>query len=364
MASQKQLEATQITRKSDSDSQVPAPPLTMVATGRQRSYRPTITPNKTCSANLYRRIKRRVERSLKRTHCKRVLVTTGKQAAYKLSGTKSNVSCLERVSRPLCRQDSTCGNRQHHSSILHKQGRRHEIGPTLCPIMENLGLVHQDTSDAQNSTHSRPAECGSRQAIQARPDHSNRVVSPSRSFPGYLQQVAPAQVDLFATRFNNKLPLFVSPVPDPLATAVDALSLPWDDLDPCAFPSAAILGKVVEKLQDTPCKENHSDYPGVAQHALVLGSGGHVQSSPSNPARRAQSIDTAFQSDPSQESDKPKSPCMAPKASAIKEQGFSEAVAARIEAPQRGSTRSVCEAKWTIFTKWCLTNKVDFRHPL
>ena len=35
------------------------------------------------------------------------------------------------------------------------------------------------------------------------------------------------QIDLFATRFNNKLPLFVSPLPDPLATAVDALSLPW-----------------------------------------------------------------------------------------------------------------------------------------
>ena len=56
------------------------------------------------------------------------------------------------------------------------------------------------------------------------------------------------QVDLFATRFNNKLPQFVSPVPDPQAWAVDALSLSWEGLDPYAFPPAAILGKVVEKL--------------------------------------------------------------------------------------------------------------------
>ena len=41
---------------------------------------------------------------------------------------------------------------------------------------------------------------------------------------------------------------------------------------------------------------------------------------------------------------------MAPGASAFEEQGFAEAVAARIEAPQRGSTRSVYEAKWTIVT--------------
>ena len=61
------------------------------------------------------------------------------------------------------------------------------------------------------------------------------------------------QVDLFATRFNNKLPQFVSPVADPQAWAVDALSLSWEGLDPYASPPAAILGKVVEKLQDYPC---------------------------------------------------------------------------------------------------------------
>ena len=61
------------------------------------------------------------------------------------------------------------------------------------------------------------------------------------------------QVDLFATRFNNKLPQFVSPVPDPQAWAVVALGLSWEDLDPYAFPPAAILGKVVEKLEDYPC---------------------------------------------------------------------------------------------------------------
>ena len=38
-------------------------------------------------------------------------------------------------------------------------------------------------------------------------------------------------------------------------------------------------------------------------------------------------------------------------------------MAARIEAPQRRSTRSVYEAKWAIFTKWCLTNQVYFTAP-
>ena len=96
---------------------------------------------------------------------------------------------------------------------------------------------------------------------------------------------------------------------------------------------------------------------------MVLGPGGDVQSDPIALAPAAQPPDSTLQSDPSQKSDKFKSPCMAPRATAIKEQGFSEAVAARIEAPQRGSTRSVYEAKWAIFTKWCINHKVDFRSP-
>ena len=55
------------------------------------------------------------------------------------------------------------------------------------------------------------------------------------------------QIDLFATRFSRRLPLFVSPVPDPQAWAVDALSLPWTNLLGYAFPPFPILGKVIRK---------------------------------------------------------------------------------------------------------------------
>ena len=44
-------------------------------------------------------------------------------------------------------------------------------------------------------------------------------------------------------------------------------------------------------------QENHSDCSGVAHHALVLGSSGHVQPNPTEPAQSAQPVDT-IQSDP------------------------------------------------------------------
>ena len=65
VASQKQLAGTRISREDYPATKVPIPSLTMVARGRQCASRSTITPSKTCSANIYRRIKRRVGRSLK-----------------------------------------------------------------------------------------------------------------------------------------------------------------------------------------------------------------------------------------------------------------------------------------------------------
>ena len=123
------------------------------------------------------------------------------------------------------------------------------------------------------------------------------------------------------------------------------------------------LGQSGGEASGLPIQKIHPDRSRVAQHALVLGSSGDVDSNSLEPTPPTKSVDSALQSDPSQKSDKPESPCMAPRASAIKQQGFSETVAARIEAPQRRSTRSVYEAKWTSFTKWCVANQVDFRAP-
>ena len=74
----------------------------------------------------------------------------------------------------------------------------------------------------------------------------------------------------------------------------------------------------------------------------------------------SQSGDPALQGS-SQGSDQPQPSRMAPRAEAIKEQGFSGPVALRIEVPQRRSTRTVYEAKWAVFVRWCEASRVDFR---
>ena len=61
----------------------------------------------------------------------------------------------------------------------------------------------------------------------------------------------------------------------------------------------------------------------VTQHAMALGPGGHVKLHPIFVADQpAQSVNSAIQSDPSQESVKPEFSCLAPRTSATRSRAF------------------------------------------
>ena len=169
-------------------------PLTseMVAGGGQCYHRPTPTPSSTCTANLYRRIKRRVGRSFKRAYGKGKLVTPRKQIAHKLSRVEGSSPGLKRIPGSLHKQGSSHSYRQHYCGSLYKQRRGNEVGPSVCTTMENTDLVHQKSSNPQGSTYPRSSECHSRQTIQTGPNHSNRMVPQPRGIQGNMQPVAQA----------------------------------------------------------------------------------------------------------------------------------------------------------------------------
>ena len=96
---------------------------------------------------------------------------------------------------------------------------------------------------------------------------------------------------------------------------------------------------------------------------MVLGLDQSVEPNSLQSPSTAGSAKTAIQRSPSQEPIPSEPSCLAPRVSSIQEPGFSEEVAARIEAPQRGSTRAIYKSTWSIFVKWCASHQVDFRSP-
>ena len=96
--------------------------------------------------------------------------------------------------------------------------------------------------------HPRSSQCSSRQPVEKASHYRHRMVSaPQHSTPDVLHLVH-SELELFATRHNNKLAAFVSPVLDPWAVAVDALSIPWDRRWVYAYPPTALTQRVLHKL--------------------------------------------------------------------------------------------------------------------
>ena len=275
---------------------------------------------------------------------------------------KSSFSSSKGVSNPGLQQDCVDSYRQHNSGCLYQQRRGDEVGVTVCPTVENPVLVHQTAGNPQGTSHPRPAERDSRQAIQTWPDHSNRVVTSSSSIPSCMRKVAPATSGPVCHQVQQQTASVCVTGARPPGLGSGCTQSLLGGPGPIRLSTSSHLGQSGGEAPGLPLQQNNPDCPRVAQHALVLGPGSNVKPDPTVSAQPTQPSVSAIQPGPSQEPVESESTCLAPRASAIKEQGFSEAVAARIEAPQR-STRSVYEAKWTIFTKWCLSNQVDFRAP-
>ena len=93
-------------------------------------------------------------------------------------------------------------------------------------------------------------------------DHLSRLDKPIKTEWALDQTVANSvfqmlnfpNVDLFATRFNHRLPLYVSPVQDDKALAIDALSMDWNRLHAYAFPPFILIPAVLEKIRQHQCR--------------------------------------------------------------------------------------------------------------
>ena len=116
-------------------------------------------------------------------------------------------------------------------------------------------------------------------------------------------------VDLFATKLNHKLPMYVSPVLDSQAWETDALNITWEGLDACVLSSGSQSSG--DSKYDHLQVQNRHDCTRVARDVLVLGSGGSVHKTPSKTSLVCESIDSTFQQQTSQQSSFPESSCLA-----------------------------------------------------
>ena len=134
----------------------------------------------------------------------------------------------------------------------------------------------------------------------------NRVVLSPRSVSSYMLPVAPASSGLVGHQIKQQTPIVCVSGPRPPGLGSGCTQPVLGKSGPICLPTSSHLGQSGGEVTGLPLQQDHSDRPRVAQHAVVLGSSGNVQSD----SKPAQSGISTIQPDPAQDPVKPESSCL------------------------------------------------------
>ena len=363
MASKKALACPRILGKGHPNPIISSCPSEVVVGPSQGAVRPTFTPTSARPPTVYRRIKRRLGRALRRLSGKRPLVKVRKRLAHQFAGAKSSPPGLKTFRAIVLQPDSSCLHGQHHCGLLHQQGGGYEVRLSLCSPLETDALVQPKANCPEGQTYSGASECHSRQTVPTQSGDTDRMVPPPGGFYSVMPALAPPVSGPVCHPVQSQAPQVCITDSRPISLGGGCLKPPLGKSGCLRLSADGSPPPGGDETVGPRLPSSHPDCTRLAQHALVLGPGQAVNSN-SPPAPSGVEFDNStVQSVSSQGPPQSEPSCLAPRASAIKQAGFSAEVATRIEAPQRRSTRAIYESKWSVFVRWCDKSKVDFRAP-
>ena len=174
--------------------------------------------------------------------------------AYKHSGIESSVFGNKVLSNTSSEQEGSGGLRQCHSSVLSQQARgTHSL--EMCLMVSHLMAFCNPRAILLRVRHIQDCLYVIADSLSCR----DKIIQTEWSLhPKIFQMICQIlhrpMVDMFATKMNKKLPLYVSPVADPNAMAVDALNISWEALDGYAYCSIALIPKLIQKMRTYTCQ--------------------------------------------------------------------------------------------------------------
>ena len=319
-------------------------------------------PQGTQKTYLYRRLKRRLGRSLRSKFYRRSLVSHREASSHQPIRTEGGSSGSAFLPNRLQKQSSPYRLRQHLGGGLHQQTGQHKISRTLCSNVENPHLVSPKQCHTQSETHTGFTQCNSRRPLKEEPDPTNRVVPISTDLQTNFQTLGESPSGPVRNQPEQKTSYICLSDSGSSGLGSRCPQHPMGKPGCLRFSSHCPTAQGCTKISISNVQDD-SDCPRLADKTMVLGPGGIVSGHPETTPTHTHSAQTTTEQPLPCQPNIPEPPCLVSRSSALQEHGFSAEVAERIAAPQRLSTRSIYASKWTAFQRWCTDKQVDFRNP-
>ena len=215
VALEKQLEGPRITGKGDPGSQIPPPLSKVAAEGKQCAARSTITPSKTCPANLYRRTKKGWGAHLDEHTARGTWSLLESKLHINHLELKAVFLALKEFRTLVCNKTVLIAtdNTTVFAYISKEGGMK---SGSLCALLWRIlfWCTRQQVTLRARHIHGRLNVIADKLSRLGQTIQTEWSLHPE-VFQTLCDWWHQPQVDLFATRFNNKLTQFVSQSPDP-----------------------------------------------------------------------------------------------------------------------------------------------------
>ena len=297
---------------------------------------------------LYRRLKRRLGRSLRTKFYSRSVVSPGKRPSHEHPRIESCLSGPETLQRPVPGPNSASCNGQLNCGSLHKQTRGNTLSGDVCTPVENHDLVPSFSHHIESQTHSRVPECDGRPTFQVESGTVDRMVTTSTGVQTDLPKVvhSPRGPICHSSEPQASTVRVSYPRPEGLGHRCSKHRLDGPHCQCLPSNGSPSQG---DKKNQTMQLSDHTNSPRLARDALVLGPSAALNRGPTT----TPCVDNTPQTVPHprvpQEPAAPQPPRLVSRSGQLQGQGFSVEVAERIAAPQRSSTRTIYKSKWALF---------------
>ena len=362
MASKDSLEipnASEFSHSLDSDNETTRG---MVVRPTTRIMRRILTPQGPRRSDLYRRIKRRLGRTLRSRLRRRPMVSHRATAPHQRPRIKSCNPSPQTLLRSVHQETGVGGLRQHNSSSPHKQTRRNPLARTLCSHVASPHMVQQTSDLTQSATRAGLTQCHCGWPLQEKPNPAHRMVSVPPDLQTNCATLGAPTDRPVCHQAKHKTPNLRFSRPRPSSMGSGCTEHLLEEHSRVCLPSNSSATQGGPKIT-LPVMPTHSHSPGLANKTVVLGPGGTVSRSPKTTPTNPITAQTTTEQPIPHSPGIPQPSRLVSRSTILQNQGFTAEVADRIAAPQRLSTRAIYASKWAVFQRWCAHEQVDFRAP-
>ena len=345
VSSQGALEISSVAGQPPSLDRSHCSPPRLVAKSLKRDERCRPSSQRPQYPTLYRRLKRRLGRSLRPKFYKASVVRSGKKATHKCPRIEGGLPGPSRLQGPVPESNSVSSDGQLNSGSLHQQTRRNTLSRDVRSPVEDHDLVPSLPHNFESQAHSRVPECDGRPTVQVQPSAVNRMVSAPTGVQTDLPEVVHSSCGLICHSLEPQAPTVRVSYPRPKGLGHRCSKHRLDQPHGLCLPSygSPSLGDPKDQAMPLP---DHRDSPRLARDALVLGPSAALDRDPATTPSVNDPTQTVPQVCVPQQPPAAQPPCLVSRSGQLQEQGFSVEVAERIAAPQRSSTRSIYKSKW------------------